>query len=116
MPQPPPRFPFLPLLPYPVDEDPGHVFVRGVQRLGQLGVAVHQVSPCVPLHAGGDAVRVQLRGVDLQALGGDGEGGTHREVRGMGTSPRHGGWGKGHTAFRFLVTELPDSRQKMTGK
>lgn len=87
--------------------------MRRVERLRQLGVAVHQRGPQVPLHAGGDAPRVQLRGVDLQALPGWG-------VQGAGQcgggGPVAGGRGQGRTASRFLVAEVPDSMQKMTGK
>lgn len=55
--------------PYPVDDDPGDVLVRRVESVRQLGVAVHQGGPQLPLRAGGDAACIQLRGVNLQALG-----------------------------------------------
>lgn len=105
-------------LPYPIDGDPGHILVWGVQCLGHLGVLVHQGHPGVPLHAGGDAATVHLRGVELQALQGTGDTGVVRGTGMTGMSPTvgHEEQGGAHTASRFLVTEVPDSRQKMTGK
>lgn len=43
--------------------------MRRVESVRQLGVAVHQGGPQLPLRAGGDAACIQLRGVNLQALG-----------------------------------------------